>query len=108
MLLIALSMVSEQRSCSVPDMRILHLSDTHLDRTDSPNADGVNARQSLRQMLGDLEAVRDIDVVVISGDISGDRSEEAYHAARELIVSSRGAGTFRWSTALTMKMRAWR
>jgi 3',5'-cyclic-AMP phosphodiesterase len=66
-------------------MRILHLSDTHLDRTDSPNADGVNARQSLRQMLGDLEAVRDIDVVVISGDISGDRSVEAYHAARELI-----------------------
>jgi Icc protein len=66
-------------------MRILHLSDTHLDRTDSPNADGVNAHQSLRQMLGDLEAVRDIDVVVISGDIAGDRSKEAYHAARELI-----------------------
>jgi Icc protein len=66
-------------------MRILHLSDTHLDRTDSPNADGVNARQSLRQMLGDLEAVQDIDVIVISGDIAGDRSTEAYQAARELI-----------------------
>jgi 3',5'-cyclic-AMP phosphodiesterase len=78
-------MVSEQRSCSVSAMRILHLSDTHLDRTDSPNADGVNARQSLRQMLGDLEAVQDIDVIVISGDIAGDRSKEAYLAARELI-----------------------
>jgi 3',5'-cyclic-AMP phosphodiesterase len=66
-------------------MRILHLSDTHLDRTDSPNADGVNARQSLRQMLSDLEAVQNIDVIVISGDIAGDRSREAYHAARELI-----------------------
>jgi 3',5'-cyclic AMP phosphodiesterase CpdA len=66
-------------------MRILHLSDTHLDRTDSPNADGVNAQQSLRQMLGDLEAVQDLDVIVISGDIAGDRSREAYHAARELI-----------------------
>jgi 3',5'-cyclic-AMP phosphodiesterase len=77
-------MVSEQRSCSVSDMRILHLSDTHLDRTDSPNADGVNARQSLRQMLGDLDAVQDIDVIVISGDIAGDRSKEAYLAAREL------------------------
>jgi 3',5'-cyclic-AMP phosphodiesterase len=66
-------------------MRILHLSDTHLDRTDSPNADGVNARQSLRQMLGDLDAVQDIDVIVITGDIAGDRSKEAYHTARELI-----------------------
>jgi 3',5'-cyclic-AMP phosphodiesterase len=66
-------------------MRILHLSDTHLDRTDSPNADGVNAQQSLRQMLGDLESVQHIDVIVISGDIAGDRSREAYHAARELI-----------------------
>jgi 3',5'-cyclic-AMP phosphodiesterase len=66
-------------------MRILHLSDTHLDRTDSPNADGVNARQSLRQMLGDLEAVQDIDVIVITGDIADDGSKEAYHAARELI-----------------------
>jgi 3',5'-cyclic-AMP phosphodiesterase len=66
-------------------MRILHLSDTHLDRTDSPNADGVNARQSLRQMLGDLDAMQGIDVIVISGDIAGDRSREAYHAARELI-----------------------
>ena len=66
-------------------MRILHLSDTHLDRTDSPNADGVNAQQSLRQMLGDLEAVQDIDAIAISGDIAGDRSKEAYHAARELI-----------------------
>ena len=66
-------------------MRILHLSDTHLDRTESPNADGVNPRQSLRQILGDLEAVQDIDVVVITGDIAGDRSTEAYHAARDLI-----------------------
>lgn len=66
-------------------MRIVHLSDTHLDRTDSPNPDGVNAQQSLRQMLGDLEAVQDIDVIVVSGDIAGDRSREAYQAARELV-----------------------
>ena len=66
-------------------MRILHLSDTHLERTDSPNADGVNARQSLRQMLSDLESVQGIDVIVTSGDIADDKSKEAYHAARELI-----------------------
>jgi Icc protein len=66
-------------------MRILHLSDTHLDGTDSLNADGVNAQLSLRQMLKDLEAVQGIDVVVISGDIAGDRSKEAYQAARQLI-----------------------
>lgn len=72
-------------SCTVFDMRIVHLSDTHLDRMDSPNQDGVNAQQSLRQMLSDLEAVQDIDVIVVSGDIAGDRSREAYQAARELV-----------------------
>ncbi|WP_128428709.1 metallophosphoesterase family protein [Streptomyces cyaneus] len=66
-------------------MRILHLSDTHLDRFDGPNKHGVNATQSLRRMLADLAAVRDIDVVVVSGDVADDGSPEAYGAAREIV-----------------------
>lgn len=66
-------------------MRILHLSDTHLDRFDGPNKHGVNATQSLRRMLADLAAVRDIDVVVVSGDIADDGSPEAYSAARDIV-----------------------
>jgi 3',5'-cyclic-AMP phosphodiesterase len=66
-------------------MRILHLSDTHLDHFDGPNKHGVNAMQSLRQMLTDLATAPEIDVVVVSGDIADDGSPEAYAAARDLI-----------------------
>lgn len=66
-------------------MRILHLSDTHLDRSDTPNKHGVNATRSLRRMLADLEQVRALDAVVVSGDIADDGSLEAYVAARDLV-----------------------
>ncbi|HVQ89080.1 MAG TPA: metallophosphoesterase [Actinomycetes bacterium] len=66
-------------------MLILHLSDTHLESIDTPNIHGVNAQQSLRQMLCDLVNVQGIHVVVISGDIADDGSRGAYRAARELI-----------------------
>src|SRR4051794_38192347 len=66
-------------------MRILHLSDTHLDRSNSPNAFGVNATQSLRRMLADLKPMRDIDAIVISGDIADDGSLEAYVAVRDIV-----------------------
>ncbi len=66
-------------------MRILHLSDTHLDRTGGPNKHGVNATRSLTRMLADLAAVRDVDAVVVSGDVADDGSPEAYTAARDLI-----------------------
>jgi len=66
-------------------MRILHLSDTHLDRVDGPNGYGVNARESLRRILHDCRDVRNIDVIVVSGDIADDGSREAYTDALELI-----------------------
>lgn len=37
-------------------MRILHLSDTHLDRTDAPNKYGVNATESLPEPDSVLES----------------------------------------------------
>lgn len=70
---------------------ILHLSDTHLDRTDSPNSYGVNSWRSLRQMLSDLQHVRNIDVVVVSGDIADDGSRDAYQAARRFVGDFAGA-----------------
>ncbi|MEU4093305.1 metallophosphoesterase [Streptomyces sp. NPDC026673] len=66
-------------------MRILHLSDIHIGPFDAPNARGVNARESLRRMLTDLEAVPDVGAVVVSGDVADDGSPEAYTAAREMI-----------------------
>jgi 3',5'-cyclic AMP phosphodiesterase CpdA len=66
-------------------MRILHLSDTHIERTDAPNKNGVNATDSLRLMLAELRHQRDVDVVVVTGDIADDGSVEAYTAVRELV-----------------------
>lgn len=66
-------------------MRILHLSDTHLDRSDAPNRHGVNATRSLRRMLADLEHLRAVDAIVVSGDIADDGSLEAYVTARDIV-----------------------
>ena len=66
-------------------MLILHLSDTHLDGTDSPNSYGVNSWQSLRQLLKDLQDVQNINLVVVSGDIADDGSSGAYQAARQFV-----------------------
>jgi 3',5'-cyclic AMP phosphodiesterase CpdA len=71
--------------CSVAGMRILHLSDTHLDRVDGPNGHGVNARESLRRILEDCREVQNIDVVVVSGDLADDGSREAYIDVLELV-----------------------
>ncbi|GAA3821604.1 metallophosphoesterase family protein [Streptomyces phyllanthi] len=66
-------------------MRILHLSDTHLERTDTPNRHGVNATDSLRLMLGELRHQRGVDAIVVTGDIANDGAVEAYTTARELL-----------------------
>ncbi|MEU6197836.1 metallophosphoesterase [Streptomyces sp. NPDC047061] len=66
-------------------MRILHLSDTHLDRTDAPNGRGVNATASLRLMLDELRHLQGLDAVVVTGDLADDGSAEAYTALRTLI-----------------------
>ncbi|MFJ3304513.1 metallophosphoesterase [Streptomyces sp. NPDC086549] len=66
-------------------MRILHLSDTHLERTDAPNRHGVDATGSLRLMLAALRHQRDVDAVVVTGDLANDGAVEAYTVLRELV-----------------------
>ncbi|TCR21261.1 metallophosphoesterase [Streptomyces sp. BK205] len=66
-------------------MRILQLSDTHVERTDAPNRNGVNATESLRLMLAELRHLRDVDAVVVTGDIADAGEVEAYTAVRELV-----------------------
>lgn len=66
-------------------MKILHLSDTHLDRSDAPNKSGVNATESLRLMLAELRHQRDVGAVVVSGDLADDAAVEAYATIRELV-----------------------
>ncbi|WP_316774129.1 metallophosphoesterase [Streptomyces sasae] len=66
-------------------MRILHLSDTHLDRTDAPNRRGVNATASLRLMLDELRHLQGLDAVVVTGDLADDGAVEAYTTLRTLI-----------------------
>jgi Icc protein len=66
-------------------MRILHLSDTHLDRLDGPSSHEVSARGSLRRILDDCREVQHIDAVVTSGDLADDGSREAYADVLQLI-----------------------
>lgn len=66
-------------------MRIMHLSDTHLDAVDGPNQWGFNASDSLRAILRDLRHVKDVDLVVVSGDVADDGSVAAYERARSLV-----------------------
>ncbi len=66
-------------------VRVIHLSDTHLQAVDGPNSWGFNASDSLRTMLHDLRHVTSVDVIVVSGDIADDGSREAYVRARELV-----------------------
>jgi 3',5'-cyclic AMP phosphodiesterase CpdA len=66
-------------------MRILHLSDTHLERTDAPNRNGVDATDSLRLMLAELRHQRGVDAIVVTGDLANDGAVEAYATVRELV-----------------------
>ncbi|WP_432194143.1 metallophosphoesterase [Streptomyces sp. bgisy027] len=58
-------------------MRILHLSDTHVEKTDAPNKYGVNATDSLRLMLAELRHLRAVDAIVVTGGIADDGAVEA-------------------------------
>ncbi|MFJ9629210.1 metallophosphoesterase family protein [Streptomyces sp. NPDC101175] len=66
-------------------MRILHLSDTHLERTDAPNRHGVDATDSLRLMLAELRHQRGVDAIVVTGDLANDGAVEAYTILREMV-----------------------
>ncbi|MEU9977387.1 metallophosphoesterase [Streptomyces sp. NPDC051014] len=66
-------------------MRILHLSDTHLNRTGTPDRRGVDATASLRLMLDELSGLTGFDVVVVTGDLADDGAAEAYTTLRTLV-----------------------
>src|SRR5215213_8441392 len=75
-------------------MRILHLSDFHVEQAEGPNADGIDARESLRRMLVDCAHLEGIDLVVVSGDIADDGSAKSYADAAAMVAGfarSRGA-----------------
>ncbi|MEU9330568.1 metallophosphoesterase [Streptomyces canus] len=78
-------------------MTILHPSDTHLDRAGGPDADGTDGTVALRRMLADLVHLRDLDALVVTGDVADDGSREGYARARELVgdyAQERGASVF--------------
>ena len=66
-------------------MRLLHLSDSHLRPSAGPEDFTAHAVEALQGMLTDLEQVRAIDAVVVSGDVADDGSVEAYEAVRSII-----------------------
>jgi 3',5'-cyclic AMP phosphodiesterase CpdA len=67
-------------------VRVLHLSDFHLEQADRPNADGIDPRAALRRMLADCAQLEAIDLVVVSGDIADDGSPEAYADAAAMVA----------------------
>lgn len=69
----------------VREMRILHLSDTHIGRIDGPDGRRVDATDSLRLILHELRHQRGVDAVVVTGDLADDGSVEAYTTVRELV-----------------------
>ena len=64
--------------------RILHLSDTHVSRT-GPDEDGVDGLAALRRLLHDVRRVPELDLVVVSGDVADDGSEEGCRAVRSVV-----------------------
>ena len=78
-------------------MRILHLSDTHIQGVAGPDRRGVDPTASLRLMLAELRHQRDVDAVVVTGDLADDGSVAAYAIVRELVgdfARSLGAPVF--------------
>ncbi|MEU4295042.1 metallophosphoesterase [Kribbella sp. NPDC026596] len=64
--------------------RVLHLSDTHVSRT-GPDEDGVDGLAALNGLLYDVRRVPELDLIVVSGDIADDGSEEGCTAVRRAV-----------------------
>lgn len=63
-------------------MRFLHLSDLHLCSSPEAIIYGVNPFENLQRSIEKIEAIKDnIDLCVITGDISNDGSGESYELA---------------------------
>ncbi|GAA0456842.1 phosphohydrolase [Actinoplanes capillaceus] len=72
------------------NVRILHLSDTHLTGEPGPNRTGVDPRESLRRILHDCRQIPGLDAVVLTGDIADDGTPEAYTDARAIVAEFTG------------------
>lgn len=75
-------------------LRILHLSDTHLFGDDSLHYGLVDTRAALDRVLVRAAEIDAIDLVVVSGDLSEDGSEESYRRLRAAVepwADTRGA-----------------
>ncbi|MEU6223056.1 metallophosphoesterase [Streptomyces sp. NPDC047042] len=66
-------------------MRILHLSDTHINHAGAPNRHGVDTTGSLRGMLADVRHLEDLSAVVVSGDLADSGAPEEYAVVRDLV-----------------------
>ena len=66
-------------------MRILHLSDTHIDHAGAPNRNGVDPAASLRGMLTDVRHLAGLSAVVVSGDLADSGAPEEYAVLRDLV-----------------------
>ncbi|GAA3851495.1 metallophosphoesterase [Streptomyces lacrimifluminis] len=68
-------------------MRILHLSDTHIDHSGAPKRDGIDPTGSLRGMLADVRHLTGLGAVVVSGDLADSGAPEEYAVVRDLVGS---------------------
>lgn len=70
--------------------RVLHLSDTHV-AANGIDEDGVDALASLERLLVDARHVPDLDLVVVSGDVSDDGSVAGCRAVLDRVAAFAGA-----------------
>ena len=78
----------------VRPLRILHVSDTHLFGDGTRHYGVVDTTAALRSVLDRASAVPDVDVVVLSGDLSDDGTPASYRTLLELVepwAAERGA-----------------
>lgn len=66
-------------------MRILQLSDTHLCRPGALHYGTVDTGRALEATLTAAEDITDLDVVLVSGDVSDDGTAESYRRASEAV-----------------------
>ncbi|MFD8568045.1 metallophosphoesterase family protein [Streptomyces sp. NPDC059639] len=71
-------------------MRILHLSDLHLDEAGAPDADGADGTAALRLLLEGLRYLDNLEVVLVTGDVADDGSRKAYARVHELLSEYAG------------------
>ncbi len=66
-------------------MRILHISDTHIFGDDTLHYGVVDTAAALTRTLERASSIEDIDVVLLSGDISDDMTAASYERVRAMV-----------------------